>query len=60
MSEARTDPTQARPQDAAQAAAAAGSGKHRGPAASEDTGASPNGRHRRTGQPRDMDTANAA
>ncbi|MFK8846372.1 hypothetical protein [Streptomyces sp. Ac-502] len=47
MSEARTDTTQARRQDADRAAAAAGAGKHRGPAASEDTAASPNGRHRR-------------
>ncbi|MFH8343553.1 hypothetical protein [Streptomyces sp. NPDC018045] len=53
MSEARTHTTQARPQDAAQAAAAAGSGKHRGPAASEDTDASPNGRHRRSKQTQD-------
>lgn len=53
MSEARTDTTQARQYDAAQAAAAAGAGKHRGPAASEDAGASPNGRHRRSKQTQD-------
>ncbi|MFH8747279.1 hypothetical protein ACH4GK_08565 [Streptomyces rimosus] len=53
MSEARTDTTQARPQDAGRAATAAGSGKHRGPAASEDADASPNGRHRRAKEPQD-------
>ncbi|MEV5598326.1 hypothetical protein [Streptomyces sp. NPDC052496] len=53
MSEARTDTTQARPQDADRAAAAAGAGRHRGPAASEDTAVSPNGRHRRNKQPQD-------
>ncbi|GCD46252.1 hypothetical protein [Streptomyces paromomycinus] len=53
MSEARTDTTQARPQDAGRAATAAGAGRHRGPAASEDTEASPNGRHRRDQQPQD-------
>ncbi|GAA0456895.1 hypothetical protein [Streptomyces olivaceiscleroticus] len=48
MSEARTETTEARPQQAsAQAAPAAGSGKHRGPAASEDAAASSAGRHRR-------------
>ncbi|MFI8994898.1 hypothetical protein [Streptomyces sp. NPDC053542] len=48
MSEARTDTTEARPQGSpAQAATAAGSGKHRGPAASEDAAASGAGRHRR-------------
>ncbi|WP_181138722.1 hypothetical protein [Streptomyces sp. Ru73] len=47
MSEARTDTTEARPQGSAQAAPAAGSGKHRGPAASEDAAASGAGRHRR-------------
>ncbi|WP_199896604.1 hypothetical protein [Streptomyces niger] len=45
MSEARTETTEARPQQAS--APAAGSGKHRGPAASEDAAASSAGRHRR-------------
>ncbi|MEW1656548.1 hypothetical protein ACFU7T_21475 [Streptomyces sp. NPDC057555] len=49
MSEARTDTTQARPYEAAaQAAEAAGSGRHRGPAAaSEETQEAAHGRHRR-------------
>ncbi|WP_199930888.1 hypothetical protein [Streptomyces sp. CB02923] len=53
MSEARTDTTQARPQDADRAAEAAGAGRHRGPAASENADASPNGRHRRNKQTQD-------
>ncbi|MGW1376378.1 hypothetical protein ACWD6P_19190 [Streptomyces sp. NPDC002446] len=54
MSEARTDTTQARPQEAsAQAAEATGSGRHRGPAATEEAGATPHGRHRRDKQPQD-------
>ncbi|MFI0819562.1 hypothetical protein ACH4TX_25795 [Streptomyces sp. NPDC021098] len=48
MSEARTDMTQARPQEAAEADAAAGAGKHRGQqAASEEPQAPVHGRHRR-------------
>ncbi|MEU5213906.1 hypothetical protein [Streptomyces sp. NPDC020742] len=54
MSEARTDTTQARPQEAsAQAAEAAGSGRHRGPAASEEANAAAHGRHRRDKQPQE-------
>ncbi|MER7990232.1 hypothetical protein ABTY53_32280 [Streptomyces noursei] len=54
MSEARTDTTQARPQEAAaQAAEAAGSGRHRGPAASaEEMQDAAHGRHRRDHQVR--------
>ncbi|MFF2813277.1 hypothetical protein ACFVT2_40175 [Streptomyces sp. NPDC058000] len=50
MSEARTDPTQARPQEAA--AQATGSGRHRGPAAAstEQTQDAAHGRHRRDHQ----------
>ncbi|MEV7381396.1 hypothetical protein [Streptomyces lydicus] len=52
MSEARTDTTQARPQEAsAQAAAAARSGRHRGPAAAEESDSTAYGRHRRDKQP---------
>ncbi|WP_438488233.1 hypothetical protein [Streptomyces sp. S186] len=48
MSEAQTDTTQARPQEAAaQAAEAVGSGRHRGPAASEEAQSAAQGRHRR-------------
>ncbi|MFF4605254.1 hypothetical protein ACFY12_21285 [Streptomyces sp. NPDC001339] len=48
MSEARTDTTQARPQEAsAQAAEAAVSGRHRGPAATNESESAPYGRHRR-------------
>ncbi|MFK0296206.1 hypothetical protein ACIQU6_37825 [Streptomyces sp. NPDC090442] len=51
MSEARTDTTQARPQEAAaQAAEAAGSGRHRGPAATSEEGEAAQGRHRRDHQ----------
>ncbi|WP_201304828.1 hypothetical protein [Streptomyces sp. GS7] len=52
MSEARTDTTQARPQVAsAQAAEAAGAGKHRGQASSsEEAQAAVHGRHRRDQQ----------
>ncbi|UNO42370.1 hypothetical protein [Streptomyces sp. MST-110588] len=54
MSEARTDTTEARPYEAsAQAATAEGAGRHRGPAAREDAGTSPNGRHRREKEPQD-------
>ncbi|MGP8302213.1 hypothetical protein ACTPOK_30695 [Streptomyces inhibens] len=54
MSEARTNTTQARPQEAtAQAAAAASSGKHRGPAAAEESDSTAHGRHRRDMQPQD-------
>ncbi|WP_174244152.1 hypothetical protein [Streptomyces sp. TM32] len=55
MSEARTDTTQARPQEAsAQAAEAASSGRHRGPAAAaEQSGSAAHGRHRRDKQPQD-------
>ncbi|MFF9480075.1 hypothetical protein [Streptomyces sp. NPDC014733] len=52
MPEAQTDTTEARPQEAsAQAAEAHGSGRHRGPAATEEAKAAANGRHRRTKQP---------
>ncbi|MEU9119360.1 hypothetical protein AB0C96_05785 [Streptomyces sp. NPDC048506] len=48
MSEARTDTPQARPQEAsAQAAEAASYGRHRGPAATNDSDAAAHGRHRR-------------
>ncbi|MCB5907126.1 hypothetical protein [Streptomyces pinistramenti] len=48
MSEARTDTTEAHPQEgSAQAAEATGSGRHRGPAATEEAKAAANGRHRR-------------
>ncbi|GAU69384.1 hypothetical protein SSP35_12_00320 [Streptomyces sp. NBRC 110611] len=48
MSEARTDTTQARPQEAsAQAAEAAGAGRHRGPAATDESESAAHGRHRR-------------
>lgn len=51
MSEARTDMTQACPQEAsAHAAEAASSGKHRGPAATEEADSSAHGRHRRDKQ----------
>ncbi|MGD3106205.1 hypothetical protein [Streptomyces sp. YGL11-2] len=52
MSEARTDTTQARPQGtSAQAAEAAGAGKHRGQASSsEEAQAAVHGRHRRDHQ----------
>ncbi|MEV6568698.1 hypothetical protein [Streptomyces kronopolitis] len=54
MSEARTDTTQARPQEAsAQAAEAASSGRHRGPAAAEESDSTAHGRHRRDKQPQD-------
>ncbi|GAA2420639.1 hypothetical protein GCM10010433_20400 [Streptomyces pulveraceus] len=46
MSEARTDPTQTRPQDADRAEAG-GYGKHRGGESMDDTSAEPHGRHRR-------------
>ncbi|MFD7504759.1 hypothetical protein [Streptomyces sp. NPDC059850] len=48
MSEARTDTTQARSQEAAEADAASAQGKHRGQqAASEEPQAPAHGRHRR-------------
>lgn len=54
MSEARTDTTQARPREAsALAAEAASSGRHRGPAAAEESGSTPHGRHRRDKQTQD-------
>ncbi|MEV5122998.1 hypothetical protein AB0K49_09320 [Streptomyces decoyicus] len=54
MPEARTDTTQARPQEAsAEAAEAARSGKHRGPAAAEESDSAAHGRHRREKQRQD-------
>ncbi|MGP3925416.1 MULTISPECIES: hypothetical protein [unclassified Streptomyces] len=50
MSEARTDTTQPRPHGPSAAQAAAGPGKHRGQAASEDRQAPAQGRHRRPAQ----------
>ncbi|MGW3564713.1 hypothetical protein ACWDSL_12615 [Streptomyces sp. NPDC000941] len=52
MSQARTNTTESRPQEAAAAAGADDSihGKHRGQAASEDAQTSPHGRHRRPGE----------
>ncbi|UQA95795.1 hypothetical protein [Streptomyces halobius] len=51
MSEARTDTTEASLQEAsAQAAEAASSGRHRGPAATEEAAVTVNGRHRREKQ----------
>ncbi|MFG2142433.1 hypothetical protein [Streptomyces sp. NPDC048650] len=51
MSEARTETTQARPREgSAQAAEAANSGRHRGPAATEEAQAAVHGRHRREKQ----------
>ncbi|MET9294244.1 hypothetical protein [Streptomyces sp. NPDC003077] len=63
MSQARTEPTQARPQQATAQAAAApgsssapgpgadtGSGRHRGPASTDDAATSPSGRHRRASE----------
>ncbi|MFC8538806.1 hypothetical protein ACFUJY_33480 [Streptomyces sp. NPDC057249] len=48
MSEARTDTTQTLPPGAeAQRGDAGGSGKHRGGVATDDTAATPAGRHRR-------------
>ncbi|MGQ4485553.1 hypothetical protein LRE75_29045 [Streptomyces sp. 372A] len=48
MSEARTDTTQTFPPGAdAQRGDAGGSGKHRGGVATDDTAATPAGRHRR-------------
>lgn len=48
MSEARTDTTEARPLEASAQAAAAGSGRHRGPASSSDqVPAASHGKHRR-------------
>ncbi|MET7799269.1 hypothetical protein [Streptomyces decoyicus] len=51
MSDARTDTTQARPQEAS--AQAARSGKHRGPAAAEESDSAAHGRHRREKQRQD-------
>ncbi|WP_171161995.1 hypothetical protein [Streptomyces sp. I05A-00742] len=49
MSEVRTDTTEARPLQAASAqAASAGSGRHRGPASSDDASTPVHGKHRRT------------
>lgn len=51
MSEARTNTTEAHPQGAESVQAAAGAGKHRGRAATEEAQtASQHGRHRRPGQ----------
>ncbi|EME97713.1 hypothetical protein J7W19_09445 [Streptomyces mobaraensis NBRC 13819 = DSM 40847] len=50
MSEARTDTTEARPLEASAQAAAAGSGRHRGPASSDDAGGPAHGKHRRTAE----------
>ncbi|GGU52427.1 hypothetical protein GCM10010211_16040 [Streptomyces albospinus] len=51
MSEARTDTTQARPQEASAQAAEAASGRHRGQASSsEEAQAAVHGRHRRDQQ----------
>ncbi|WP_169314109.1 hypothetical protein [Streptomyces piniterrae] len=51
MSEARTETTEASLQEAsAQAAEAASSGRHRGPAATEEAKGTANGRHRREKQ----------
>ncbi|WP_198535481.1 hypothetical protein [Streptomyces caatingaensis] len=48
MSEARTDTTEARPLEASAQAAAAGSGRHRGQASSDEVPATTaHGRHRR-------------
>ncbi|MEU0805526.1 hypothetical protein [Streptomyces sp. NPDC005970] len=49
MSQARTNTTEARPQEAA-AADATAHGKHRGQAAPEDAQTAPHGRHRRPGE----------
>ncbi|MFD7920578.1 hypothetical protein ACFV3R_15300 [Streptomyces sp. NPDC059740] len=51
MSEARTDTTEARPQEAsAQSAEDTGPGRHRGPAAPNDGDGAAHGRHRRPAQ----------
>lgn len=52
MSQARTNTTEARPQEAAAAAGADATahGKHRGQAAPEDAQTAPHGRHRRPGE----------
>ncbi|MBH1933420.1 hypothetical protein I5Q34_03810 [Streptomyces sp. AV19] len=47
MSEARTDTTEARPLEASAQAAAAGSGRHRGPQSSDESHTTTHGRHRR-------------
>ncbi|CAM5558946.1 hypothetical protein [Streptomyces abikoensis] len=48
MPDARTDTTEARPFEASAQAAAAGSGRHRGPASPDDNSAPAHGKHRRT------------
>ncbi|MFC5719978.1 hypothetical protein ACFP1Z_07310 [Streptomyces gamaensis] len=51
MPEARTDTTEARPVEASAQAAAAGSGRHRGPLSPNDeSGPSSHGKHRRTAE----------
>ncbi|GAA0436530.1 hypothetical protein [Streptomyces luteireticuli] len=47
MSEARTDTTEARPLEASARAAAAGAGRHRGPASSDESHTTTQGKHRR-------------
>ncbi|MFF7727739.1 hypothetical protein [Streptomyces sp. NPDC008001] len=50
MPDARTDTTEARPFEASAQAAAAGSGRHRGPASPDDNSTPSHGKHRRTPQ----------
>lgn len=50
MSEARIDTTEASPIEASAQAAAAGSGKHRGPESQENDHTSSHGKHRRAGE----------
>ncbi|MBT2387162.1 hypothetical protein [Streptomyces sp. ISL-11] len=52
MPEARTDTTEARHHEASAQAAAAGAGRHRGPASPENTSSPAQGKHRRTGDHR--------
>ncbi len=50
MSDVRTDTTEARPREASAQAAAAGTGRHRGPASPHDhqgVGGAAHGKHRR-------------
>ncbi|MEV4438456.1 hypothetical protein AB0K09_05455 [Streptomyces sp. NPDC049577] len=50
MPDARTDTTEARTLEASAQAAAAGSGRHRGPASPDDHRAPAHGKHRRTAE----------
>ncbi|MCC3771159.1 hypothetical protein [Streptomyces sp. UNOC14_S4] len=51
MPDARTDTTEARPHEVSAQAAAAGSGRHRGPASPDENSAPTHGKHRRPERP---------